>query len=416
VRDLKGKPLRSSLYLKTFTDLLASRKRFALLTIVLFLLYAICFMVFNLIETNEQRYFLFAFGLVVSSLFFSWLLGGKATFLYVTFFSLFFTFIYSKPLFPQGTLYPSLFLGRSFLIISVTFLLLMVFMILKKSPADEVKERMALEAKEEREKAKLLEFLVTEKKITEDVVAQSNFAKDELLFLQGTWRSQIHNIVNDLPEDRENEIYRNIIEPFQEAILRHLKGLEKKLMFDPLTLEVKKLGEVIERELAVDLKPLGKRYRIDFQVATADGFMGRSVQCDPYKVVEIIRNLVKNSQKAIELLQVGLMKEDFPAYKQFKPYLSIVLAGRDDHLRLEVTDNGGGLPEEFLKRVFREPIPSAKKRSYGLGTTFVKFFSDRMGFRVAGDNVTTPYGRGFRVRVEIPLLGNRQGALSTSGS
>ena len=29
--------------------------------------------------------------------------------------------------------------------------------------------------------------------------------KDELLFLQGTWRSQIHNIINDLPADREND-------------------------------------------------------------------------------------------------------------------------------------------------------------------------------------------------------------------
>ena len=53
---------------------------------------------------------------------------------------------------------------------------------------------------------------------TEDVVAQSNYAKDELLFLQGTWRSQIHNIINDLPEKQEDEIYKQIIEPFQEAI------------------------------------------------------------------------------------------------------------------------------------------------------------------------------------------------------
>jgi nitrogen fixation/metabolism regulation signal transduction histidine kinase len=132
--------------------------------------------------------------------------------------------------------------------------------------------------------------------------------------------------------------------------------------------------------------------------------------------VEIIRNLMKNSQKAIELLQVGLMKQDFGAYKLFRPYLAIVLAGEGDRLRLEVTDNGGGLPEEFLSRVFREPIPSSKKTTYGLGTTFVKFFSDRMGFHVAGENVTTPHGRGFRVRVEIPLLGEPQGESSGAGS
>ncbi|MBN1107071.1 MAG: sensor histidine kinase [Deltaproteobacteria bacterium] len=396
--------MRESRSLKIFKELLASRKRFVFITLFLFLVYTLSFVVFNAIETNEQRYFLFAFGLVVSSLFFSWLLGGKATFVYVAFFSIFFTFIYSKPLFPQGTLYPSLFLSRSFLFISISFALLMILMILKKSPADRAKEEMALSAKEEREKARLLEFLVTEKKMTEDVVAQSNYAKDELLFLQGTWRSQIHNIINDLPEDRENDIYKRIIEPFQDAILTHLKGLEKKLTFDPVAMEVKALAEAIENELAGDLQLLSRRYEIDFKVAASDGLLGRRLYCDPFKVVEIIRNLVKNSQKAIELKQIDLMKQDFKEYQAFRPYLSIILKGEDQHLWLEVTDNGGGVREEFLDKIFKEPIPSSKKEAFGLGTTFVKFFSDRMGFIVKGENVTTLYGKGLRVRVEMPLL------------
>jgi K+-sensing histidine kinase KdpD len=396
--------VRESRSLKIFKELLASRKRFVSLTVILFLIYALSFVVFNYVETNEQRYFLFALGLVVSSLFFSWLLGGKATFVYVAFFSIFFTFIYSKPLFPQGTLYPSLFLSRSFLFISISFAVLMVLMVLKKSPADRAKEEMALEAKEEREKARLLEFLVTEKKMTEDVVVQSNYAKDELLFLQGTWRSQIHNIVNDLPEDRENDIYKRIIEPFQDAILTHLKGLEKKLTFDPVTMEVKTLAEAIEKELAADLQPLSRKYEIDFKVAASDGGLRRQVYCDPFKVVEIIRNLMKNSQKAIELKQIDLMKQDFKEYQAFRPYLSIILKGEDQRLCLEVTDNGGGLCEEFLDKVFKEPIPSSKKEVFGLGTTFVKFFSDRMGFVVKGENVMTQHGKGFQVRVEMPLL------------
>ncbi|MBN2122870.1 MAG: sensor histidine kinase [Deltaproteobacteria bacterium] len=396
-------------HLKIFTDILSDRKRFVSLTVVLFLVYTVSFIIFDRVVANEQRYFLLAFGLVVSSLFFSWLLGGKATFVYVTFFSLFFTFIYAKPLFPKGTLYPSLFLSRSFIIISVSFAVLIVFMILVKSPADEARERMALETKEEREKTRLLEFLVTEKKITEDVVAQSNYAKDELLFLQGTWRSQIHNIVNDLPEDQENDIYRKIIEPFQEAILSHLKGLERKLTFDPVTLEVGELAETVERELAGDLRSLKRRYRVDFQVSRSNGLHRRRIHCDPFKVVEIIRNLVKNSQKAVELKQIDLMKEDFKAYQGFKPYLSIALSGNEDRLCLEVTDNGGGLREEFLERVFREPIPSSKKETYGLGTTFVKFFSDRMGFSVRGENVVTEHGKGFRVSVDMPFETGERG-------
>ena len=395
--------MRESLYIKIFAELLADKKKFLALTIVLFLIYSVSFLVFDQVVADEQRYFLFAFGLVVSSLFFSWLLGGRATFVYVTFFNLFFTLIFSKPMFPKGTLYLSLFLSRSFLIISVSFTLLMVFMLLKKSPADEVREKMARETKEEREKAKLLEFLVTEKKITEDVVAQSNFAKDELLVLQGTWRSQIHNIVNDLPETQEDDIYSKVIEPFQEAILKHLKGLEKKLTFEPEAMEIQTLADTLEQELDHDLKHLFGKYHIDFHISKSNGSEGKSIKCDPFKVIEIVRNLMKNSQKAIELKQILLMKEDFNTYQAFKPYLSIVIKGDNNRLDLEVTDNGGGLPKKYLDKVFKEPIPSSKKGGYGLGTTFVKFFSDRMGFRIIGENVSTKHGKGFRVRVEMPF-------------
>ena len=111
---------------------------------------------------------------------------------------------------------------------------------------------------------------------------------------------------------------------------------------------------------------------------------------------------MKNSQKAIELKQIKMMKDDFDAYQRFRPYLSIAFKENEGLLALEITDNGGGLPEEYMDRVFKEPIPSSKKDGYGLGTTFVKFFSDRMGANLRGGNVKTEHGRGFRVTMEIP--------------
>ncbi len=395
--------MKSGGYEKIFTELIASKKRFVLLTLALFFVYVTGFFVFDRLVADEQRYVLFAFGLVVSSLFFSWLLGGRAAFLYVTFFNLFFTFIYAKPLFDKGTLYVSLFFSRSFIIISVSFVILMLLMILLQSPADKARERLAAETKEEKEKTRLLEFLVTERKITQDVVVQSNYAKDELLVLQGAWRSQIHNIVNDLPESKENDLYNQIIEPFQEAILKHLKGLEQKLTFEPTLLDVETLGRTVNEEISSDLEPLRNRYELDIRLSGLNGLSGRFVQCDPYKVVEILRNLVKNSQKAIELRQIDLMRRDFDAYRAFRPYLSTTLRGEDEALILEVTDNGGGVEDEHLDRIFKEPIPSSKKKEYGLGTTFVKFFSERMGFTVRGDNVVTEHGKGFRVTLRMPV-------------
>jgi len=401
--ETRSETMKSSRYEKLLTDLIASRTRFFLLTVTLFLVYVVGFVVFDHLVVNEQRYVLFAFGLVVSSLVFSWLLGGKAAFVYVTFFNLFFTFVYAKPLFDKGTLYGSLFLSRSFIIISVSFVVLMLVMVLVESPADRVRKRLARETKEEKEKTRLLEFLVTERKITQDVVAQSNFAKDELLVLQGAWRSQIHNIINDLPESKENDLYRRIIEPFQEAILKHLKGLERKLTFEPMPMEVRRLSRAVEEEITGDLASLRDRYELDLRLSSLNGFRGRRVQCDPHKLVEILRNLVKNAQKAIELRQIEMMREDFDAYRAFRPYLSIVLGGEGRALRLEVTDNGGGVKEEYLDKVFQEPIPSSKKDGYGLGTTFVKFFAERMGFNVRGGNVVTEHGKGFRVTLEMPV-------------
>lgn len=403
-------PMKSQTrYEKMFTDLMASRWRFIVLTVSVFLLYVAGFVVFDYLQVNEQRYVLFAFGLVVSSLFFSWLLGGKAAFTYVTFFNLFFTFIYSKPLFEKGTLYTSLFLSRSFIIISLSFIVLMLLMIFQKSPADMARERLALETKEEKEKARLLEFLVTERKITQDVVAQSNFAKDELLILQGAWRSQIHNIVNDLPPSKENDIYKQIIAPFQEAILTHLKGLERKLTFDPAPMEPGELRGILEQEMSGDFEALRERYNLDVNLAGINGLGPARIRCDAYKVVEILRNLVKNAQKAIELRQISLMKEDFEAYRSFRPYLSMVFKANGRKLILEVTDNGGGVPEDHVSRIFKEPIPSSKKEGFGLGTTFVKFFSERMGFAVRGANVETDHGKGFKVTLEMPLAGRTDG-------
>lgn len=406
--------MKPSRYEKIFTELIVSKRRFILLTVAVFLVYALGFIVFDHLVVNEQRYVLFAFGLVVSSLVFSWLLGGKAAFVYVTFFNLFFTFVYAKPLFEKGTLYGSLFLSRSFIVIAVSFVVLMLVMALVQSPADRARSRLALETKEEKEKTRLLEFLVTERKITQDVVAQSNFAKDELLVLQGAWRSQIHNIINDLPESKENDLYRRVIEPFQEAILKHLKGLERKLTFEPVPMDLRNLSRMIKEEITSDLASLQERYELNVQLSGLNGFQGRRVQCDPYKLVEILRNLIKNAQKAIELRQIELMKGDFEAYRSFRPYLSIVLRGRDDGVALEVTDNGGGVHDDYLEKVFKEPIPSSKRGGYGLGTTFVKFFAERMGFGIRGNNVVTEHGKGFRVILEMPLEGHATHGKSNS--
>jgi len=53
-------------YLKKFEGLLASRRRFISLTVALFFVYTLAFIIVDRVVVNEQRYVLLAFGLVVS--------------------------------------------------------------------------------------------------------------------------------------------------------------------------------------------------------------------------------------------------------------------------------------------------------------------------------------------------------------
>ena len=73
------------------------------------------------------------------------------------------------------------------------------------------------------------------------------------------------------------------------------------------------------------------------------------------------------------------------------------LAG--DRVRLAVSDNGGGFPEELMARIF-EPYVTTKPRGTGLGLAIVKKIVDEHHGSVAIENRPS---RGASVSVLLPL-------------
>jgi nitrogen fixation/metabolism regulation signal transduction histidine kinase len=114
-----------------------------------------------------------------------------------------------------------------------------------------------------------------------------------------------------------------------------------------------------------------------------------AVWADGAQIRQVIHNLVQNAQDSLE--NTG------PSGAAAAIEVRTELAG--DRVRLAVSDNGGGFPEELMARIF-EPYVTTKPRGTGLGLAIVKKIIDEHHGSVAIENRPS---RGASVSVLLPL-------------
>jgi len=90
-----------------------------------------------------------------------------------------------------------------------------------------------------------------------------------------------------------------------------------------------------------------------------------AVRADSAQMRQVLHNLVQNSQDALENRK---SPGDLPR-------IEVVTERVADRVRLSVTDNGSGFPEEMMARIF-EPYVTTKPRGTGLGLAIVKKIID----------------------------------------
>ncbi|WP_321401377.1 ATP-binding protein [Maridesulfovibrio sp.] len=371
---------------------------------VLAAFYVLAYVLFDLMTDSIARHYIFCIFLVVSSLYFSWRLGGRETMTYVGFFNIFFAFIFSRLLYMTGNFSSKLFLSRSFMTLYVVAIVFMFIMTKRKSPADREKVDREKSIREERQKRRQLELMVATEKLTDDMITQANMVKDELMVLQNSWKSQIHTIVNDLPKVKERELYNQIVTPFEESIVEHLRDLEKRLSFKPQLVGLDELAANLTDRLENDRKHSRKQLDLQFDFGNWK-HREEEILIDRYKTWEILLNLIRNSQTAMELRQIDLLRKGSEEFRAFKPRLSVNADVQGNYARLRVTDTGGGVSEDSLPDLFKRAVPSAKRKGHamGQGTIFVKFFGDNMSFDISARNTETLGSKGLEVTILIPL-------------
>jgi nitrogen fixation/metabolism regulation signal transduction histidine kinase len=113
------------------------------------------------------------------------------------------------------------------------------------------------------------------------------------------------------------------------------------------------------------------------------------VWADGAQIRQVIHNLVQNAQDALEN----------QAAPGASPAIEVRTELAGDRIRLAVSDNGGGFPEELMARIF-EPYVTTKPRGTGLGLAIVKKIVDEHHGAVTIENRPSS---GASVSVLLPL-------------
>lgn len=107
---------------------------------------------------------------------------------------------------------------------------------------------------------------------------------------------------------------------------------------------------------------------------------------DRTQLIRVITNLVKNSTQAIE------------KHKPKTPRVEVSIHSENNHVSIKVADNGGGISEENLPKIF-EPKFTTKTSGMGLGLAMVKNIVETYGGTIKVDTVA---GEGATFTVTLP--------------
>ena len=146
------------------------------------------------------------------------------------------------------------------------------------------------------------------------------------------------------------------------------------------------LGRLDLNELVSEVLALYENSRVPIQKRLEPVLP--AVWADGAQIRQVIHNLVQNAQDALENVRAT---GRLPAIE-----VRTELAG--DRVRLAVSDNGAGFPEELMARIF-EPYVTTKPRGTGLGLAIVKKIIDEHHGSVAIENRPP---RGASVTVLLP--------------
>lgn len=204
------------------------------------------------------------------------------------------------------------------------------------------------------------------------------------------------------------DTYDFILTPWLFHMRNNLKELDDIFVLIPRDVYVEKILETINSEKTL------KKVECNVFISPK---IEKQRQCRVIldKLQSMVYNLLENSSQAGDRLEDRLYELNNPDAGTFKKEISLNISQVDikkqDYLSIEVKDNCGGFPEQYLDRIYVEKIPSSKLSDlshsfHGNGTYLIGRFAERMGIEIIAKNiVTSKQEKGASTVLLIPLKG-----------
>jgi signal transduction histidine kinase len=184
-------------------------------------------------------------------------------------------------------------------------------------------------------------------------------------------RAELHQILTDIAdEDRR-----------ASEVIRRLRSLLRKEAPERMRLDLNSLAEDVQRLTASDATSRGVGVRI---VAAEEPAW---VNGDRIQLQQVVLNLLSNAIEAVSSAPVG----------ERRVLVTTCVAERAQ-VRLSVHDNGPGIPEEKVARVF-DPFYTTKPEGMGMGLAIARTIVEAHGGQVT---VRPDEGHGVTFTVTLP--------------
>jgi len=184
----------------------------------------------------------------------------------------------------------------------------------------------------------------------------------------------------------ENRKVIQFLDAGKDAVERAAKIVKNMLMFSR-----KSSAELVQSDLAVILDHVISLGASDYDMKKKYDFKFIEIQkeydsnlpminCCPSEIEQVLLNLFKNALQAMEEITTD----------GFKPLFHVRLKNEPTFIRIEIEDNGPGVPDSIKKRIF-EPFFTTKPVGVGTG----------LGLSVSYSIVTQNHGGTFEVESEV---------------
>lgn len=142
------------------------------------------------------------------------------------------------------------------------------------------------------------------------------------------------------------------------------------------------LAPIIQSVIAVF--KVNEKIRFKNQIDTK----GKQVFIDKNQIIRVLNNIYKNAVQALS--------------QQESPVITSICEVESDYLRIDISDNGIGIPQNEITRIF-EPRFTTKSSGMGLGLALVKKMLENANAKI---QVKSEEGKGSTFSIQIPIVRN----------